>query len=101
MLAQVFTVLTVLPQVRGHLDCFVEHALAKGFSKGVALSFHRMSSSANVSDSISREDWSLADELQCSPVEFDFSKGCQWLGASGAFPEVRPVRHRASSAQGG
>ena len=86
MLAQLFAILAVLPHVRGHLLCFVDnsaaqHALTKGYSKdasftkvlgcfsrflaaeGVALSFHRVTSSANVSDSVSRDDWSLAVEL--------------------------------------
>ena len=102
MLAQVFAVLAVLQHVRGHLLCFVDnsaaqHALAKGYSKdvsftkvvgcfsrflaskGVALSFHRVTSSANVSNSVSREDWSLAKELRCQLEEFDFNEGYLWL----------------------
>ena len=132
MLAQLFAVLAVLPHVRGHLLCFVDnsaaqHALTKGYSKdvsftkvlgcfsrflaskSVALSFHRVTSvtsSANVSDSVSREDWSLAAELGCQLEEFDFNEGYAWLsqvprGPKGALPEVRPVRPQASRAESG
>ena len=102
MLAQLFAILAVLPHIRGHLLCFVDnsaaqHALTKGYSKdvsftkvlgclsrflaseSVALSFHRVTSSANVSDSVSRDDWSLAAELGCQLDEFDFDAGYEWL----------------------
>ena len=45
----------------------------------MALSFHRVTSSANVSDSVSRDDWSLAAELGCQLDEFDFDAGYEWL----------------------
>ena len=102
MLAQVFAVLTVAENVQGHVLCFVdnsaaEHALQKGFSKdvaftkvlgcfarvlakkGLALSFHRVTSAANASHGVSRNDWSTAESLGCEFAEFDFSKGYQWL----------------------
>eukprot|EP00439_Symbiodinium_sp_Y106_P044057 s5740_g5.t1 len=113
-----------------YILCFVDnsaaqHALTKGYSKdvsftkvlgcfsrflaskSVALSFHRVTSvtsSANVSDSVSREDWSLAAELGCQLEEFDFNEGYAWLsqvprGPKGALPEVRPVRPQASRAE--
>ena len=115
-----------------YILCFVDnsaaqHALTKGYSKdvsftkvlgcfsrflaskSVALSFHRVTSvtsSANVSDSVSREDWSLAAELGCQLEEFDFNEGYAWLsqvprGPKGALPEVRPVRPQASRAESG
>ena len=115
MLAQLFAIFAVLPHIRGHLLCFVDnsaaqHALTKGYSKdvsftkvlgclsrflaseSVALSFHRVTSSANVSDSVSRDDWSLAAELGCQLDEFDFDAGYEWLQGA-LFPKFVKFAH--------
>ena len=110
MLAQVLSVLAVASQVRGHVLCFVdnsaaEHALQKGFSKdgmftkvlgcfarflaskSIALSFHRVSSAANASDGVSRDDWSLASTLGCVRQELEFAKAYAWLRRLPELPE--------------
>ena len=111
MLAQVLSVLVVAAQVRGHVLCFVdnsaaEHALQKGFSKdsfftkvlgcfarvlaskSIALSFHRVSSAANASDGVSRDDWSsLAASLGCVRQDFDFTSAYDWLRRLSELPE--------------
>ena len=102
MMAQVLAVLTIAEGIQGHVLCFVdnsaaEHALQKGFSrdiaftkvlgcfarhmaaKGLVLSFHRVTSAANVSDGVSRDDWSAAAELECKFAKFDFSKAYKWF----------------------
>ncbi|OLQ14118.1 hypothetical protein AK812_SmicGene1756 [Symbiodinium microadriaticum] len=110
MLAQVLSVLVVAAQVRGHVLCFVdnsaaEHALQKGFSKdglftkvlgcfagllaskSIALSFHRVSSAANASDGVSRDDWSMATSLGCVRQDFNFSFAYEWLRRLPETPE--------------
>ena len=110
MLAQVLSVIVLAPQVRGHVLCLrdnssAEHALQKGFFKdslftkvlgcfarflashSIALSFHRVSSAANASDGVSRDDWLLAASLGCVRRKFDFSGAYDWLQRLPELPE--------------
>ena len=88
MMAQILSIAVIAPHVQGHLVCFVdntaaEHALRKGYSKdesftktlacfwawvadkNLQLSFHRVTSAANLSDGISRGNWDDAEAFGC------------------------------------
>ena len=91
MMAQILSIAVVAPHVHGHLVCVVdntaaEHALRKGCSKDetftktlacfwawvadnkLQLSFHRVTSAANLSDGVSRGSWKEADSFGCQRV---------------------------------
>ena len=103
MMAQILSIAVVAPHVHGHLVCFVdntaaEHALRKGCSKDEAftktlacfwawvadnnlqLSFHRVTSAANLSDGVSRGSWKEADSFGCQRVcpKFETSTSSFW-----------------------
>ena len=102
MLAQVLAVASVAPWVSTHVVCFcdnsaAEHALRKGYSKnehftrilsclwswiadkGISLSFHRVPSKENCSDSVSRGDWDFADKHGFFRMELDYQPFYGWL----------------------
>ena len=101
-IAQVLSVICIQPFVKGHLVCFAdnvaaEHALQKGYtkdakftkllgafwgwvaSKSLSLSFHRLTSAANVSDGISRGDLAEAQELGCQFENPQFDQAYNFL----------------------
>ncbi|CAE7700500.1 unnamed protein product [Symbiodinium sp. KB8] len=110
MMAQILSIAVIAPHVRGHMVCFIdntaaEHALRKGYAKseaftktlacfwswvantGLQLSFHRVTSAANLSDGISRGCWDEAESWGCQRLHPQFERFYKFFsrahGASG------------------